>query len=506
MSTFCWDNDGVDEQSTDEEEEHFGLGLSTFDAELSQAVATIAEDGCTETAPNASKSPFTAPSATDASEEAEEKPVSDWDIARGPRKQGKLGQLKMVLPAVTKIALSSMTGLVATGGYMMGKVGEKVGIHGKAVDSLPFQAGFISWLWTNGIFPTLRYEPLGEKGKALAEFYGVPELSEGDIRQTAVLVSNHICYLDGIVLAALFRAPRIIAMEGSRGTPVLGKLMEEMDVIFVERGSSDSRQKTLDGISSHCSGWKPGCKPLLIFPEGTTTNGEGLVEFRKGAFVAGIPVRPVIIVYTGQWNPATTNYVQTGEASEVEAFSDQEWGMQFLGHFIHSMHVRVLPPYVPTPEEQADAGLYARNCREYMQVELKRVRAELQTNYFVAAADSLLKDFGGYIDSIKSIWSSPIVASKENEADITLAVTSPCSDDQPKLISSVHAIIINPLVENRQVNQFHIMKDPPSSYAASPGSHMFLQLTVPCPWPYTMRDLNRWACEIGQDTKIQVVH
>jgi lysophosphatidylcholine acyltransferase/lyso-PAF acetyltransferase len=35
--------------------------------------------------------------------------------------------------------------------------------------------------------------------------------------------------------------------------------------------------------------------PLVIFPEGTTTNGTGVMEFKKGAFFAELPVMPVYV-------------------------------------------------------------------------------------------------------------------------------------------------------------------------------------------------------------------
>lgn len=39
-------------------------------------------------------------------------------------------------------------------------------------------------------------------------------------------------------------------------------------------------------------------RPLVVFPEGTTTNGRFLLHFRIGAFRAGLPVQPVLLSYT----------------------------------------------------------------------------------------------------------------------------------------------------------------------------------------------------------------
>merc|ERR1712187_775429 len=205
-----------------------------------------------------------------------------------------------------------------------------------------------------------------------------------DMALTPILVSNHTSYLDGPILAAIFGAPKIVAMSGARKVPVVGKLMEEMDVVFVDRRDSDSRRATLEAITDHSETWKPGSRPLLVFPEGRVSNGESLLPFKKGSFASGVPVRPVIIAYTGNFDPACTTYRMSTDGP-VET-SDLEWATQFMGHFIHSVHVRVLPPYLPSDAEQADPSLYAKNCRDYMAAELARVKGELRRNSWKEAA------------------------------------------------------------------------------------------------------------------------
>jgi lysophosphatidylcholine acyltransferase/lyso-PAF acetyltransferase len=36
---------------------------------------------------------------------------------------------------------------------------------------------------------------------------------------------------------------------------------------------------------------------VLLFPEGTTTNGRSLISFKLGAFAPGFPIQPVVIRY-----------------------------------------------------------------------------------------------------------------------------------------------------------------------------------------------------------------
>ena len=50
-------------------------------------------------------------------------------------------------------------------------------------------------------------------------------------------------------------------------------------------------------ISSAGRGEAGDQRPMLLFPEGTTTNGRYLLPFKSGAFLAGYPVQPVILHY-----------------------------------------------------------------------------------------------------------------------------------------------------------------------------------------------------------------
>lgn len=42
----------------------------------------------------------------------------------------------------------------------------------------------------------------------------------------------------------------------------------------------------------------------MIFAEGTTTNGEGLIPFKKGPFVSGGPIKLCALKYTGKFHPS----------------------------------------------------------------------------------------------------------------------------------------------------------------------------------------------------------
>jgi 1-acyl-sn-glycerol-3-phosphate acyltransferase len=82
-----------------------------------------------------------------------------------------------------------------------------------------------------------------------------------------------------------------------------------IDSIYLPRGSSEEkRQAALAAIKDRQDLIESTGEytTLLIFPEGGTTNGSGLIKFKKGAFFAEKTVRPVMMKYnlTGTVSPA----------------------------------------------------------------------------------------------------------------------------------------------------------------------------------------------------------
>ncbi|KAJ3426139.1 lysophosphatidylcholine acyltransferase [Anaeramoeba flamelloides] len=97
--------------------------------------------------------------------------------------------------------------------------------------------------------------------------------------------------------------------------------------------------------------------PLCIFAEGTTTNGEGVITFRKGAFETGYTIHPVRVEYKGGF---PFKFTQT-------CFTHQSLLFLILSIFanpINYVEVTYLEPYEPSEEEKKDAILFATNMRK----------------------------------------------------------------------------------------------------------------------------------------------
>ena len=56
--------------------------------------------------------------------------------------------------------------------------------------------------------------------------------------------------------------------------------------------------------------------PIAIFPEGCTTNGKYLIEFKKGAFDSLLPVQPHCIKYR-----SLRSYAAHGDATSTFAYT-----------------------------------------------------------------------------------------------------------------------------------------------------------------------------------------
>jgi lyso-ornithine lipid O-acyltransferase len=112
----------------------------------------------------------------------------------------------------------------------------------------------------------------------------------------AVLVANHVSWLDPIAIASLVPCAPVSKLEVSRW-PVIGSVARELGVVFVSRGDPASGARALNAAAEALA---HGVS-VLNFPEGTTTTGGSVLPFRAAIFGlalrAGVPIVPVGLAY-----------------------------------------------------------------------------------------------------------------------------------------------------------------------------------------------------------------
>ena len=121
-------------------------------------------------------------------------------------------------------------------------------------------------------------------------------------RGTTIL-SNHVSWLDILVHMAYSTCPAFVAKASVRSAPLVGSIADALGCIFVERERSSAdkatggssaliRERMLQNAAVECGTPSP---TLLLFPEGTTSNGSFLLSFHRSAFLAGEPLRLVVL-------------------------------------------------------------------------------------------------------------------------------------------------------------------------------------------------------------------
>lgn len=124
------------------------------------------------------------------------------------------------------------------------------------------------------------------------ELHGIDIEVQGVLpKAPCVVISNHLGYIDPVVLCSLIPCSPIAKAEIG-AWPFVGAPLERLNVSFVERGNPASGARVLlRSLRALHAGVS-----VLNFPEGTTTRG-GLGPFHLGAFWlarrVGLPIVPI---------------------------------------------------------------------------------------------------------------------------------------------------------------------------------------------------------------------
>jgi lyso-ornithine lipid O-acyltransferase len=102
-------------------------------------------------------------------------------------------------------------------------------------------------------------------------------------------VSNHLSWLDIVVLGSLGKMS-FIAKSDVAQWPLFGLLAKLQRTIFVER---DNRQKVVESLRVIKA--RLNASPLMLFGEGTTSDGSCVLPFLSSLIVT--PVQPIVIYY-----------------------------------------------------------------------------------------------------------------------------------------------------------------------------------------------------------------
>eukprot|EP00252_Welwitschia_mirabilis_P009083 TRINITY_DN2137_c0_g1_i1.p1 TRINITY_DN2137_c0_g1~~TRINITY_DN2137_c0_g1_i1.p1 ORF type:complete len:555 (-),score=78.18 TRINITY_DN2137_c0_g1_i1:77-1741(-) len=175
-----------------------------------------------------------------------------------------------------------------------------------------------------------------------------------------IVVANHISFTDPIFFFyELF--PSFVASESHDQITFVGTVIRAMQVIYVDRTCPASRKRAISEIKRKAS--YNDFPRVMLFPEGTTSNGRTVISFRIGAFLHGVPIQPVVIRYP-------------------HVHFDQSWGtislvklmFRMFTQFHNFMEVEYLPVIFPEPGREP--AVFAKKVRNEISKTLNVVQTE----------------------------------------------------------------------------------------------------------------------------------
>ena len=115
-------------------------------------------------------------------------------------------------------------------------------------------------------------------------------------KEPCLLVANHMSYFDPLIVAS--HVPCTVVAKSEIGSwPCVGDVARRLGILMLQRGCGMSGARVL---REAMRALERGVS-VLVFPEGTTTTGDRVLPFRRGAFgaaaLAGVPIVPVALKY-----------------------------------------------------------------------------------------------------------------------------------------------------------------------------------------------------------------
>jgi len=207
-----------------------------------------------------------------------------------------------VLQRVLLLTLQVMLGMLLTPLVLSGRTGN--GLH--------TSARVTSW-WHNRV----------------ADILGIRITVSGPRPEApALLVSNHVSWLDIVVLGGLINTDFLSKYE-VRKWPVIGWLAARSGTIFIRRGSHEAAE-----VNEQIGGRLRHQGIFTLFPEGRTTEGREVRPFFSRLFAGAIDTHTDVI-------PVTLRYHIDGNHDPIAPYTDNQSITQNLRGLITRDHTEV---------------------------------------------------------------------------------------------------------------------------------------------------------------------
>jgi 1-acyl-sn-glycerol-3-phosphate acyltransferase len=215
---------------------------------------------------------------------------------------------------------------------------------------------------------------LHDAARTILRRVGTEVIAEGEPPPHGLIVSNHLSYMDVLVYASLHPC-LFVSKREVQDWPVLGRLSSMAGTVYVERGRSADHRSAAGMMEQALT----ARVPVILFPEGTSTDGGRLLPFRSPFF------QPAVRTHAEVTASAIGYESSTAAESELAYYGDDTFGPHLL-HTFGQMRMRAHVAFSSAGRCYVDRKEAARMTH----AEVERLRAS------VAARFEATDGFGSY--------------------------------------------------------------------------------------------------------------
>jgi 1-acyl-sn-glycerol-3-phosphate acyltransferase len=146
-----------------------------------------------------------------------------------------------------------------------------------------------------------------------------------------VIISNHMSYVDGIILGSIFPIIFVSKREVKRW-PIVGQWNTLCGTVFINRQKKGLVAALVNEMTAKLSQQAN----ILLFPEGTSTNGERLLPFQTVPLAAPLRSRAIVVPVTLVYRHIDDEPVTARNRDCVYWYGD----MDFMTHFWKLLSLR----------------------------------------------------------------------------------------------------------------------------------------------------------------------
>lgn len=146
-----------------------------------------------------------------------------------------------------------------------------------------------------------------------------------------VIISNHLGYVDGFVLGSIFSVVFVSKREVKKW-PVIGQWTTLCGTIFINRQRKDQVPSVVEEIRRKLREEAN----ILLFPEGSATNGERMLPFQTAPLAAPLRNRSIIVPVTLTYKSVNDKPVSEANRDLIYCYGD----MDFVPHFWKLLSLR----------------------------------------------------------------------------------------------------------------------------------------------------------------------